>query len=173
LFDWTLYLALRERANETQAARNWTLSVEWTPNERGRKLICKVWMKFIKSAFKTLICIAIVALPICAVQFGWMNRVYIQYLGCLSQEKLIKIAESGDINAEMVLSFRYLLGRGVKKDEVAALEWVRRAATQGEPYSQAILGATYYEGRLLPRDERAAFSWFRKSAEQDNFVGQY
>ena len=60
----------------------------------------------------------------------------------------------------------YLLGKGVRRDERNAAQWLRRAAEQGEPGAQFLLGHLYMQGLGLPKDAREGTAWIRKADER-------
>lgn len=70
-------------------------------------------------------------------------------------------------------------GEGVEKDEKAAVEWFRQAATQADAdvlwamLSEHNLGVMYAEGRGVPQDYKAAMEWYRKAATRGNSNSQY
>lgn len=70
-------------------------------------------------------------------------------------------------------------GDGVEKDEKAAAEWFRQAATQTDTdvlwtmLSEHNLGVMYAEGRGVPQDYKAAMEWYRKAAGRGNSSSQY
>ena len=59
-------------------------------------------------------------------------------------------------------------GFGVAKDEVAAVNWYRKATEQGNAQAQNNLGWMLANGFGVAKDEVAAVSWYRKAAEQGN-----
>ncbi len=86
-----------------------------------------------------------------------------------------KKAEAGDVNAQYNLSRMYILGDGVPKDEVKALEWLQKAVVQGDADAQYVLGNMYYSGYLsvLPKDIAKALEWYQKAAAQGNADAQF
>ena len=60
------------------------------------------------------------------------------------------------------------IGFGVAKDEVAAVNWHRKAAEHGNAKAQNNLGFLYQYGFGVAKDEVAAVNWYRKAAEQGN-----
>jgi uncharacterized protein len=59
----------------------------------------------------------------------------------------------------------YANGRGVRRDDVAAVNLFRKAADRGNADAQYNLGFMYQRGRGVPQDHAAAASWFRKAAD--------
>jgi transglutaminase-like putative cysteine protease len=67
----------------------------------------------------------------------------------------------------------YRNGRGVTRDDTAAVAWFRKAAERGNAFGQVNLGYMYQEGRGVPKDDTEAATWYRKSAEQGNIGGEH
>ena len=83
------------------------------------------------------------------------------------------LAEKGDAAAELQLAGRYRAGRGVARDEAAAIHWYRAAAEKGLPEAQFELGKIYDTGVGGPRDPFEAVRWYRLSAQQGYGRAQY
>jgi TPR repeat protein len=64
----------------------------------------------------------------------------------------------------------YESGRGVARDEVEALKWIRLAAAQNNAEAQYRLGDMYEHGRILGIDYAQALHWYRR-AESNNYAG--
>ncbi|MBL4846765.1 MAG: sel1 repeat family protein [Planctomycetes bacterium] len=63
-------------------------------------------------------------------------------------------------------------GRGVAKDEAAALEWYRRAAEKGEPITMLKLGLKHQAGSEgIQANEREAAKWFQRAAAKGSVRG--
>jgi len=84
-----------------------------------------------------------------------------------------KMAEQGNASAQYILGVRYESGRGVAKDEAAAVAWYRKAAAQGHGLGQYTLGVMYDNGRGVESDEAAAVAWYEKAAAQGYASAQY
>ena len=67
----------------------------------------------------------------------------------------------------------YANGRGVAKDEKAAVAWFRMAGDQGDAAAQSNLGVLYVNGRGVAKDEKAAAAWFHKAAQQGDADAQF
>lgn len=63
--------------------------------------------------------------------------------------------------------------RGVKKDDVKAIEWWRKAGDQGHIKAQYSLGEMYRTSKGVKQDYTKAFKWFRKAAEQGDGSAQF
>jgi len=83
------------------------------------------------------------------------------------------LAEKGDAAAELQLAGLYRAGRGVARDEAAAIRWYRAAAEKGLPEAQFELGKIYDTGVGGPRDPFEAVRWYRLSAQQGYGRAQY
>ena len=100
---------------------------------------------------------------------------------------LRKVAEQGDVKAQLELGNCYYNGNGVNKDEAEAEKWWRKAAEQGNKdaveqfrklaeqgnvAAQYNLGKCYYNGNGANKDEVEAAQWYRKAAEQGHADAQ-
>ena len=81
-------------------------------------------------------------------------------------EILSALAEKGDRTAQSLLATLYMEGKGVERDDAAAVVWLQRAAAQGDARAQYNLGASYAEGAGVPKDEKEAAKWFLRAANQ-------
>jgi TPR repeat protein len=76
-------------------------------------------------------------------------------------------AERGDRLAQCNLAKRYANGEGVALDQLQAVSFYRKAATQGLAEAQFLLGLCYFNGcEGVVQDEVQAVSFYRKAAEQ-------
>jgi hypothetical protein len=58
-------------------------------------------------------------------------------------------------------------GRGVHKNQSAALDWYTRAANDGDAAGEYAVAEAYEKGRLGAAKDRArALQWYRKAAAQ-------
>src|SRR5262245_23852531 len=69
---------------------------------------------------------------------------------------LSRRAESGDAAAQFELGVRYVNGKGVERDEVTAVAWIRKAADQGYLEAQFNLGLMYADGNGVAQDSAEA-----------------
>ena len=58
------------------------------------------------------------------------------------------------------------MGRGVPKDDAAAVQWYRKAAERQLALAQTNLAVMLENGRGVARDDAEAVRWYRKAAEQ-------
>ena len=65
------------------------------------------------------------------------------------------------------LASYYERGRGVRKDQGAALDWYTRAASAGHAEAQYTVGDAYEKGHLgAAKDKSRALDWYHKAAAQ-------
>jgi hypothetical protein len=82
-------------------------------------------------------------------------------------------AEAGDAKAQCDLAEAYLEAKGIAKDPVQGLAWLRKSADQGFFRAEFALGYMYQNGAAkLPKDQHKAADWFRKAAKQQNKASQ-
>ena len=74
-------------------------------------------------------------------------------------------AEKGHMKAQYNMGIMCAGGRGMPKDDEAAVEWYRKAAMQGYTIAMYNLGFMYQSGRGVERDYKEAVKWFKKSGE--------
>ena len=80
---------------------------------------------------------------------------------------LLKVAETGDANAQYKLSLIYTDGTtDVPKDNAKAIGWLEKAAAQGHADAQFNLGVMYNNGDGVPRDPVAAYMWASLAASR-------
>lgn len=81
-------------------------------------------------------------------------------------------AEKGDADAQMLVSFAYFSGDGVKADMERSIEWMRKAADSGQTKAQILLGSYYLDGLFLSKDAEQAVGWFRRAADKGDAEAQ-
>ena len=62
--------------------------------------------------------------------------------------------------------------KGVIKNEVESVRWIRKAADSGHPKAQYMLGKIYEVGVTVPVDLLEAVNWIRKAADQGDARAQ-
>jgi TPR repeat protein len=82
-------------------------------------------------------------------------------------------AELGNAVAQRMLSTRLAKGKGVKKDMVESVTWLRKAADQGDAKAQDALGSACLLGTGMAQDTQEAVKWYRLAAEQSNVDAIY
>lgn len=80
---------------------------------------------------------------------------------------LLRLADTGDPEAQVALGYAHSNGRGVAPDRGAGLEWYRRAAERGHPVASFTLGDYYERGTGVAEDWQEAVRWYTRSAEAD------
>lgn len=81
-------------------------------------------------------------------------------------------ADEGSPDSQYVLGSMYDHGNGVKKDQVKAVEWYRKAAKLGQIEAQSILAVKYENGEGVEKDSTRALKWRLKAAEQGHDASQ-
>lgn len=79
---------------------------------------------------------------------------------------LLAKAEGGDAAAQVSLAVRYRDGRGVAKDDAAAMQWAHRAADAGNADAMDFVGHAYLRGAVLQRNPAIAFGYFKSAADK-------
>ena len=74
-------------------------------------------------------------------------------------------------DAAFMLGLAYRSGRGVKRDDSAAVSWFRQAADKGD--AQFMLGLASLRGSGTAQDPAAARTWFEKAAAQGLAGAEY
>lgn len=87
-------------------------------------------------------------------------------------DKLLKLAELGDSNAQARIAWMYRNGEGVEKNDQSAFQWMKKSAEKGDSTSQDNLGVFYRDGIGTEINYTEAAAWFKKSALQGNSQGQ-
>ena len=86
-------------------------------------------------------------------------------------DEIIKLAEAGDIDAQMKLS-SYYDDEGADNDPEKAFFWLKKAAEQGSMTAQFMIATEYYYSGCSGADQdfkqafKQAFKWYKKAAEQ-------
>jgi TonB family protein len=75
-------------------------------------------------------------------------------------------AEAGDVEAQLKLGQLFQQGRGVRRDDVQALEWLSKAAESGSAEAQFRLAALFLVRENGPVSAQQAHEWLLKAAEQ-------
>ena len=83
-------------------------------------------------------------------------------------------ATAGHSEAQYIVSNFYIWERGVDRDPVQSLRWLRMAAESGFAEAQNGLGGYYEFGCFgVPQDYVEAVKWFRETAERGDARGQW
>ncbi|MCS6268048.1 MAG: sel1 repeat family protein [Vampirovibrio sp.] len=81
---------------------------------------------------------------------------------------LEKAAQQGSPNGLVTLGVRYMVGKGVKKDEAKGLALWKQASEKGFGYAYLFIGNAYYHGNGVNVDKALAFQYYDKYASQDD-----
>ena len=66
-----------------------------------------------------------------------------------------------------------LMGAGVSRNDVNAVEYLRRSAELGYPPAQVVLGYFYDTGSLVSQDSQQSADWYKKAARQDDRLAEW
>jgi TPR repeat protein len=66
-----------------------------------------------------------------------------------------------------------LLGVGLSRNDLNAIDYFRRSAELGYPQAQVSLGYFYDTGSIVPRDSQQAADWYKKAARQDDRLADW
>ena len=86
--------------------------------------------------------------------------------------EVLRRAEAGDVEAQVLASIALKDGEVVPKDMDRAMYWARAAAEKSHPMAQNILGNLYRGGLGMPEDALKAVEWYSKAAAQGYAQGQ-
>ena len=85
------------------------------------------------------------------------------------EEKFIKAAESGELQYQRYVAWRYSTGTDTPQDDKKAFYWFLKAAEQGGAEDQDYVGWCYYSCQGATQDYEKAFNMFLKAAKRDIF----
>lgn len=86
-----------------------------------------------------------------------------------SFEALLKKADEGDLDSQILVGYLYLYGeQGVERDYKKALKYYTKAAEQNDKIAVNNLGSLYYSGIGTKRDSRKAAELFQKASDLGN-----
>ena len=81
-------------------------------------------------------------------------------------------AKMGYAQAQYNLACLFSEGRGVMKDDAAALYWYLQAAKNGDAAAARTIGIYYLEGKGVTKSITKAEQWLRRAAEKGDFEAQ-
>ena len=87
-------------------------------------------------------------------------------------DEIKRLAEKGDVVAQMNLGNKYYVGEGVPQNFTEAVKWYRKAADQGNAVAQFNLGVMYAKGQGVAKSDTEAAKWYRKAATQGSADSQ-
>lgn len=92
-----------------------------------------------------------------------------------SLSDIIQAAARGDPAAQNALGIKYAEGAdGLQHDEVQAVEWYKKAASQNYVKAEVNLGDMYLQGRGgLDQNYLQALSWYLRASEQQDAGAEY
>ena len=76
-----------------------------------------------------------------------------------------RLAEAGDVEAQVALAGLYESGLGVSRDDRAAARWYERAARRGHPVARLNIGEFYSRGIGVAHDRVRAWVWLSLAAD--------
>ena len=79
-----------------------------------------------------------------------------------------RLAEAGNIDAQVSLAGLYEAGLGVAQNNRAAARWYERAARRGNMIARLNIGDFFSRGIGVPRDRARAWYWLSLAAEGGN-----
>ncbi len=77
----------------------------------------------------------------------------------------LKVAESGDVDAQYSAGLCYYHGTGLPQDYGEAVHWLTKAAEQNDYDAQMLLIRCYLHGKGVPKDVAQAEMWFNKARQ--------
>ncbi len=66
-----------------------------------------------------------------------------------------------------------LIGVGISRNDVNALDYLHRSAELGYPQAQVVLGYFYDTGSVVTQDPSQAADWYKKAAKQDDRLADW
>jgi len=66
-----------------------------------------------------------------------------------------------------------LLGVGISRNDLNAIDYFRRSAELGYPQAQVVLGYFYDTGSIVAQDSLQAADWYKKAARQDDGLADW
>lgn len=86
---------------------------------------------------------------------------------------LLKAAEQGFVDSQLLVAQMYLFGRGLPLSEREALRWLTRAAEAGSAEAQYRVGMAYDEGVGAAPDPIHAMKWLKLASAQGHLDATY
>jgi len=90
-----------------------------------------------------------------------------------AEQQFRTAALRGEAEAQWRLGLMLANGRGMPRDDAAAVLWYRKAAEQDNMQAQYLLAYMYESGRGVAQNDASAVLWYRKAALQGNAHAQY
>lgn len=89
-----------------------------------------------------------------------------------AEKHFLLAAEGGYAPAQAALSYLYICGYVVPKNETDGYDYATKAAEQGNDTGQYLLGHCYHHGIGTGIDYKTAAQWYQLAAEQDNALAK-
>jgi hypothetical protein len=84
-----------------------------------------------------------------------------------------RLSKQGNINAQFELGMMYAYGRGCKKNESSAREWLEKAANSGHSLAQSRLGIMLARGIGIKKSEQEGAKWLKNAAHNGDSSAQF
>ena len=94
---------------------------------------------------------------------------FLMSISTLSANELAELqsqAAGGDVKAQLDLAIRYRDGKGITKNDAAALQWAHRAADAGNAEAMDFVGFAYLRGAVVKQSPEIAFGYFKAAEEK-------
>jgi len=75
-------------------------------------------------------------------------------------------AAGGDVKAQLDLAIRLRDGKGIAKDDAAAMKWAHQAADAGNADALDFVGFAYLRGAVVKRNPAIAIAYFKAAADE-------
>ena len=66
-----------------------------------------------------------------------------------------------------------LMGIGISRNDLNAMDYLRRSAELGYPPAQVVMGYFYDTGSVVSQDSQQAADWYKKAAKQDDRLADW
>ncbi|KAG0234145.1 hypothetical protein BGW42_006886 [Actinomortierella wolfii] len=83
-------------------------------------------------------------------------------------DSLLRLANDGNVEAQMALAKMYSRGDGVRQNHSTAVHWYWQAADQGNTEAQYQLGYHLRYGRGISQNFELAYEWLNKAVEKEH-----
>lgn len=107
-----------------------------------------------------------------SVQYVWTLDEKIDPATAQAFDAVRERAERGEVAAQRELGALYATGRGVRRNNELALEWMTKAADAGDAEAQYRVGSAHQGGYGTAVDMLRAADWYRKAAGQGHAQAQ-
>ena len=104
--------------------------------------------------------------------FGGLVLIIRPHYNSVAEKQYLKLAEKGDIDAQIKLANCFAKGQDVDQNLEEAAKWFKVAAELGSDKAQYELGKLFLIGAGVAQDTLEALRWYTKAAEQDNVNAQ-